>query len=94
MTEGAKEELEELGEDTSDFIVQTTAKSQQAIKDFTSVASNNFEGFDILDDNGNYKSTYEILLGISEIYEEIVETDKKFGSNMANGLLETLANPG
>lgn len=90
-TESAKEELEELGEDTSDFLVQTSAKSQQAIKDFTKVASNNFEGFDILDDNGNFKSTYEILLGISEIYEEIVKTDKQYGSNMANGLLETLA---
>ena len=61
------------------------------IKNFTKVASNNFDGFDILDDNGNFKSTYEILLGISEIYEEIVETDKKYGSNMANGLLESLA---
>lgn len=90
-TEAAKKELEELGEDTSDFVVQTTAKSQQAIKDFTKVASNNFKGFDILDNNGNFKSTYDILLGISEIYEEIVATDKRYGSNMANGLLETLA---
>lgn len=90
-TEAAKQELESLGEDTSDFLVQTSAKSQQAIKDFTKVASNNFKGFDILDDNGNFKSTYEILLGISEIYDEIVETDKQYGSNMANGLLETLA---
>ena len=91
MTEAAKEELESLGEDVDDFVVQTTAKSQQAIKDFTKVASNDFQGFDILDDNGNFKSTYEILLGISEIYDEIVETDKQYGSNMANGLLETLA---
>lgn len=90
-TEAAKEELEELGEDTSDFIVRTKAKSQQAIKDFTRVASNSFQGFDILDENGNFKSTYEIMLGISEIYQEIVETDKKYGSNMKNGLLETLA---
>ena len=90
-TEAAKAELEELGEDTSDFMVQTSAKSQQAILDFTKVASNNFEGFDILDDNGNFKSTYEILVGISEIYDEIVATDKQLGTNMANGLLETLA---
>lgn len=90
-TEEAKAELEELGEDTSDFVVQTASKSQAAIKNFTKVASNDFKGFDILDENGNYKSTYDILLGIAEIYEEIVETDKKYGSNMANGLLETLA---
>lgn len=91
MTEEAKEELEELGEDTSDFVTQTASKTQEAIKSFTKVASNNYQGFDILDENGNYKSTYEILLGISEIYKEIQETDKQFGSNMANGLLETLA---
>lgn len=90
-TEAAKEELETLGEDTSDFVVQTSAKSQQAVKDFTRVASNDFKGFDILDDNGNFKSTYEIMLGLSKIYAEIVETDKKYGSNMANGLLETIA---
>ena len=90
-TESARAELEELGEDVDDFMVQTTAKSQQTIKDFTKVASNNFEGFDILDENGNFKSTYEILLGISKIYKEIQETDKEFGSNMANGLLEALA---
>lgn len=90
-TEAAKAQLEELGEDTSDFMVQTSAKSQQAILDFTKVASNNFKGFDILDNNGNFKSTYEILLGISEIYDEIVATDKQLGTNMANGLLETLA---
>lgn len=90
-TEAAKAELEELGEDTEDFVVQTKAKSQEAIKDFTSVASNNFKGFDILDDNGNFKSTYEILLGIAEIYDEIVASDQQFGTNKANGLLETLA---
>lgn len=39
----------------------------------------------------NYKSTYEILLGIAEIYQEIVETDEEYGSNMKNGLLEALA---
>lgn len=90
-TEAAKAELEEMGEDVEDFVIQTSAKSQQTIKDFTRVASNNFKGFDILDDNGNFKSTFEILLGISKIYAEIVETDKKYGSNMANGLLEALA---
>lgn len=39
----------------------------------------------------NYKSTYEILQGIADIYQEIVETDKKSGSNNVNLLLETLA---
>lgn len=90
-TKEAQEELEELGETTDDFVIRTASKTQDTIKNFTKVASNNFKGFDILDDNGNYKSTYDILLGIAEIYDEIVESDKKYGSNMANGLLETLA---
>lgn len=90
-TEAAKAELESLGEDVTDFIVQTSAKSQEAIRNFTKVASNNYQGFNILDNNGNFKSTYDILLGISTIYKEILETDQKYGTNMANGLLETLA---
>lgn len=59
-TKEAKAELESIGEDTSDFVVQTAAKSQEKIKSFTKVASNDFKGFDILDENGNFKSTYEI----------------------------------
>lgn len=80
-----------LGEDVDDFIVQTSAKSQQIIKDYTAVASNEFKGIDILDENGNFRSTYEILQDIADVYDEIVETDKQYGTNRANGLLETLA---
>lgn len=90
-TKEAKEELAELGEDTDDFVVQTQAKSQQIIKDYTAVASNGFAGVDILDENGNFKSTYQILQEIADVYEEIVETDKQYGTNRSQGLLETLA---
>ena len=89
-TKEAKEQLEELGEDT-DGVITTISKLRDTILSATKVASNDFSGFDILDDNGNYKSTYDIMLGLSDIYEEIVETDKKFGNNNLNLLLETIA---
>ena len=59
--------------------------------DITKVSSNNYRGFDILDDHGNYKSTYEMLKGIAEVWEEIGEEDKKFGENRQSLLLETVA---
>ena len=89
-TKSAKEELEELGEDT-DAMLTTQSKLRQTIMEATAVEANNFKGFDILDNNGNYKSTYEIMLGIAEIYNDILEADKKFGRNNANLLLETVA---
>ena len=89
-TKEAKDQLEELGEDTDD-VITTTSKLRDTILSATAVASNEYKGFDILDENGNYKSTYEIMLGLSDIYKEIVETDKKFGNNNLNLLLETIA---
>ena len=90
LTEEAKAELAELGEET-DGVVTTMSKLRSTILAATKVGSNGFKGFDILDENGNYKSTYEIMLGIAEIYQEIVESDKKLGDNKANLLLETVA---
>ena len=88
MTEEAKEQLEELGEEA---VTITQSKMRDVIMAATKVESNDFQGFDILDENGNYKSTYEILQGISDLYDEIVETDKEFGTNNLNLLLENLA---
>lgn len=90
-TEEAKNELKALGEDVDDYVVQTSSKMQKQIKDFTAVASNGFKGVDILDGNGNYRNTYQILLSISKIWDEIEATDKKFGTNHKNGLLELMA---
>lgn len=89
-TEEAKQELEELGEETEN-VIHTTAKLQETIKECTAVASNGFKGVDILDDNGNFLSTYEILSRIAEVYQEIVETDKQAGTNRAALLVESLA---
>ena len=78
-TEEAQEQLSEMGEATDDsFITQTSAKKRQIIMDYTKTASNGYKGFDILDNNGNYKNTYDILLGIAEIYKEIQADNKIF----------------
>lgn len=90
-TEEAKQELESLGEDTTDYIVQTAAKQRATIMNYTAVASNGGKGVDILDANGNYKNTYEIFKEISGVYKEIQEEDKKFGTNRAQALVEVLA---
>lgn len=89
-TKEASEELAAMGEDV-DGMITTQSKLRQTILDATKVASNGFQGFDILDENGNYKSTFEIMKGIADIYAEIEETDKKYGQNNKNLLLETVA---
>ncbi|MBS5080481.1 MAG: phage tail tape measure protein [Clostridiales bacterium] len=71
-TDSAKKELEESGEDVSDFTTNIS-KLQESLKELTKVESNSFEGFDILKDDGSYKSTYQILLGIGKIWKEIGE---------------------
>lgn len=90
-TSEAEEELSAMNEEVDAFVKATNSKKQQIIKDYTSVASNAYQGFDILDENGNYKNTYEILLGIAKIYKEIQEQDKKLGTNHATALVEELA---
>lgn len=90
-TEEAEKELSAMNEEVDAFVKATNSKKQQIIKDYTAVASNSYKGFDILDDNGNYKNTYEILLGIAKVYKEIQEQDKKLGTNHATALIEELA---
>ena len=89
-TKEAQQQLSDLGEDT-DGLVTTASKLRDVIMSATKVESNLFQGFDILDENGNFKSTYEILQGIADVYNEIVETDKRTGNNNVNLLLETIA---
>lgn len=90
-TEEAKQELQDLGEEVEDYVVMTTAKKRQIIKDYTSVASNAGLGVDILDANGNLKNTYTILLEIAKVYKEIQKEDKQFGTNRAQALIEEIA---
>lgn len=90
-TEQAKDELASLGEDVEDFVVQTASKIDETVKAYTAVASNQFKGVSLLDDNGNYRDTYEILQDIADVYQEILETDKKAGTNRGQALIELLA---
>ncbi|MDO5399107.1 MAG: phage tail tape measure protein, partial [bacterium] len=90
-TEAAKDELVQLGEDVSDYVIQTKSKKQQIVKDYTAVKSNDYKGIDILDSNGNQRNPYEILRDISKIYREIQNEDKKAGTNRAIGLIEEIA---
>lgn len=89
-TEEAKQELSDLGEET-DGMITTVSKLRDTIMDATKAASSDGKGFDILDSNGNYKSTYEIMQGLADLYDNIVKKDKESGTNNLNLLLETIA---
>ena len=69
------EELSELGEDTSGAI-ESISKLQSKIQALS--------GVNILTDTGAYKSTYEILLEISRVFEDMSDMDQA-------ALLEILA---
>lgn len=89
-TEEAKQELSDLGEET-DGMITTVSKLRDTIMDATKAASSDGKGFDILDSNGNYKSTYEIMQGLADLYDNLVKKDKELGTNNLNLLLETIA---
>lgn len=89
-TEEAKQELSDLGEET-DGMITTVSKLRDTIMDATKAASSDGKGFDILDSNGNYKSTYEIMQGLADLYDNIVKKDKELGTDNLNLLLETIA---
>lgn len=89
-TESARKELEELGEDISDFQVTTTSKMNQQIIDLTKTQDS--FGVSLLDMNGNYRSTYDILLDIAKVWDQIKQEDLKTGENRQNALLELMAN--
>ena len=88
-TEAAKNELAALGEDVDDFVVTTSSKLDQKIKDLTKT-QNSF-GVSLLDTNGNYRSTYEVLLDIAKVWDQIAKEDLATGENRQNALLEMMA---
>ncbi len=81
-------ELESLGED-AEGLVETTSKLNDLVKSLTAV--NGKKGISLLDDNGSYRSTYEILLDIGKRYDEIVAADQRDGQARMNALVEALA---
>lgn len=89
-TQEAKQELEDLGEDVSDFVVQTQSKVDAQVRKYTATAANP-NGISVLDQNGRLRSTFDILTDISQVYDEIVQKDNQYGTNTSNALLELLA---
>ena len=81
---GVKSDLEDAGEET-DGMIENTSKLRDKVKALTNVDGNG--GVDILTDSGEFRSTYDILLDIAEVWDRINETDPK---NQA-ALLEILA---
>lgn len=80
--------LQEAGEDT-DGVVSSVPQLRQLIRDLTKVSSNDFKGLDILKDDGSFKSTYDILLSLSKIWDEIGNSDQ--GDLKQASLLEKIA---
>ena len=73
---GAKAELEDMGEDT-DGMAESSSKLRKQIKALTG-------GFDIMADSKNFKSTYDIIKGIAEVWDQMSDVSQ-------SALLETLA---
>ena len=65
---GTKTELEEAGEDT-EGMVTNVSKLQEKIKALTNIDGSG--GIDIIANTGEFKSTYEVLLEISKVWEEM-----------------------
>lgn len=88
---GMKGDLEDLGEDV-DENVESISKMQTQVLNLTHGKVN------IFDDNGNFKSTYEIMKGISEVYDTLSDTDKAdlletiAGKNRANDVAALISN--
>ena len=80
--------LQEAGEDT-DGVVSSVPQLRQLIRDLTKVSSNDFKGLDILKDDGSFKSTYDILLSLSKIWDEIGNSDQ--GDLKQASILEKIA---
>ena len=68
----AKTELEEAGLDT-ELMATSTSTLRDKIMAITNIHGGG--GFDILTDTGSFKSTYDIILGISKVWDELGKTD-------------------
>lgn len=82
------EVLQSEGEDI-EGLVETTSKLQDNIKSLTAV--NGKMGVSILDANGNYRDTYDILLDIANVWDELGKADAKDGKLRQAGILEMVA---
>ena len=97
-TKVAAEKLKKISGSTGDLdgletelegMTLTTSKLNAQIQALTSV--NGGKGVSILDENGAYRDTYDILLDIAKVYKDIQEADSKFGTKNAQAILEIIA---
>lgn len=78
---GAKADLEEMGEETDNLASSTSKLRDQFIA---------LTGVDIMSDDNTFKSTYEILKGISKVFSSLSDTSQSvvlemlFGKRQAN----------
>ena len=70
---GASTEIENMGEST-DGMAESTSKLREKVLALTNV--NGTGGFDIMSDSENFKSTYEIMQGISDVWEDISDVNQ------------------
>ena len=88
---GMKGELQDLGEET-DENVENISQMQGKVLNLTHGKVN------IFDNNGGFKSTYKIMQGIADIYDDLSDTDKAdlletiAGKNRANEVAAMLSN--
>lgn len=88
---GMKGQLQELGEET-DENVESISKMQTQILNMTGGKVNIFK------DNGDFKSTYDIMVEIAEVYDELSEVDQAdlletiAGKNRANDVAALISN--
>lgn len=64
---GAATELVDMGEETDEY-VESTSKLRDLVKGYT--------GFDIMDDEENFKDLYEIVLGIGQAWGDLEDIQK------------------
>lgn len=92
---GAKTELEEAGLET-EYMAESTASLQKQVKALTNVKG--LGGFDIMADSKNFKSTYDIILGISKVWKDMSDIDQAAllellaGKRQGNALAAALTN--
>lgn len=92
---GAKTELEDAGEST-EKMAESTSKLRAKIMALTSVGGKS--GFDIMLDPENFKTTYDIMKGISTVWGDMSQIDQAAlleliaGKNRAQGTAALITN--
>ena len=92
---GAKTELEDAGESTDDM-AESTSKLREQVIALTNVDGTG--GFDIMLDENTFKSTYDIIEGIYQVWDDMSDIDQAAllellaGKNRAQGLSALISN--